>query len=75
MSERETRAEQMRLAQARYRERHAKKLAAVHEIANILLRQSDYHGDTAKLARSLRSLMTKQAIKELCAELRAKGLK
>jgi hypothetical protein len=63
------RSAQRRLAQARYRKLHAKKIAQVREISNLLLREAEYHGDIERLGKALRSRLTREGIKALRAEL------
>jgi len=58
-------AEQRRQAQARYRKRHAKRLAHARRVTNILVRQTWHAGDLKQLAASLQALLTKQDVREL----------
>jgi hypothetical protein len=63
------RRESRRLAQARYRKRHAKALAEARFVANFLMRRAEYHGDIERLAAALRSRLTRAGIAALRAEL------
>ena len=65
-----TRAEQKRQAQARYRKRHAKRLAQVRVISNILTRQTGHAGDLRRLAAALRAGLSREEITALRALLR-----
>jgi hypothetical protein len=62
------RSEQRRLAQQRYRQRHAAKLALLGEVTNILRRQGEYPDDAKRLAAALRKLWP-TGIKALRTEL------
>jgi len=55
--------------QARYRERHAKQLAAVQKTAAILMRQSISADHMRRLARLLRQLLSERDLAELQRQL------
>jgi hypothetical protein len=62
--------ERNRQAQARYRERHAERLALVRKIAAILKRQSWHQDDAVLLAAALRTLLGDESVRALGRELR-----
>jgi hypothetical protein len=64
--------ERGRLAQARYRERHARRLAAARQVGSILLRTADHHDDAERLADALRVLLRPSGIEALVRELSQK---
>lgn len=64
------RSEQKRLAQRRYRARHAKRLEQVRTITNILMRQTSHAGDMKLLAKALRAGLTRDGIATLRTLLR-----
>jgi hypothetical protein len=66
----ELRGERNRQAQARYRERHAERLALVHKISAILKRQSWHQEDAVVLVAALRTPLGDQCIRALGRELR-----
>jgi hypothetical protein len=63
--------ERNRQAQARYRERHAERLALVRKISAILKRQSWHQDDAAVLVAALRTLLGNECIRALGRELSA----
>jgi hypothetical protein len=65
------RRERNRQAQARYRERHAERLALVRKISAILKRQSWHQDDAAVLVAALRTLAGDECIRALGRELSA----
>jgi hypothetical protein len=66
----ELKDERNRQAQARYRERHAERLALVRKITSILKRQSWHQGDAVLLAAALRRLLGDESVRALGRELR-----
>ena len=65
----EERAERNRLAQARYRQRHAKRQAEVRAISSILMRQRWYAADVKRLAAALRAMLGRSGIAALRKQL------
>jgi len=63
------RREQKREAQARYRQVHARRMAAARQISKILMRQHGHHDDIEQLATALRKTLTTEGIRALRAEL------
>ena len=59
------RGERNRQAQARYRARHAKSLIKARSVASMLMKQSWYPSDIAKLARTIRELVGTRCAKDL----------
>ena len=57
--------ERNRLAQARFREAHARHIAAVREITNILVRRSERYDDIPRLAGALRAVLSKEGVAAL----------
>jgi hypothetical protein len=67
----EARRAEQRERQRGYRERHARRIANVREIGNILMRQRTRRGDVEKLARLLHAVLDKDFIKALRKALAA----
>ena len=65
----EERAERNRLAQARYRERHAKRQAEARAIISILMRQSWNAADVKRLAAALRTTLGRSGTAALRKQL------
>jgi len=61
----EEKRERNRLAQARFRESHARHIAAVREITNILVRRSERYDDIPRLAGALRTVLSKEGVAAL----------
>src|ERR1700746_1424605 len=66
----ELKVERNRQAQARYRERHAERLAQVRKVSAILKRQSWHQEDALVLIAALRTLFGDECIRALGRELR-----
>lgn len=76
MDEWDTRREQKRQAQARYRKTHADELRIARRVAQLLVRQQHYPGDPEELAAAIRSLAGQEFAHTLGQELmRARGRK
>ena len=67
---REEAGERNRLAQARYRARHAKQRASVRKITNLLLHRHRDGLDLSALAAALCECLGQPGAKALCEELR-----
>jgi hypothetical protein len=61
----EEKRERNRLAQARFREAHAKRLALAREVTNILVRQTEHRDDIPRLAEALRAVLSKEGVAAL----------
>jgi len=66
--------ERNRLAQQRYRQRHAERIKQTRAVAGLLMKQIWHPQDVEALARALRELIGRDCVKDLAAALRRQAM-
>lgn len=70
----EQKGERNRLAQLRYRQRHAARIKQARAVAGLLMKQTWYPQDVEALACTIRELIGMPYAKDLAAELRRQAM-